>query len=304
MPISRKLPSLLDLQLKLHGLLRRPDPNNFLPQITLLESQLVEHLTANSDAVLLTLVDFASTEIHQYSSAHAMLVTALCHLGGTQVGEWDEAWLQALRFSALTMNISMTELQDALCQQSSPLTEDQKTEIASHPARSEELLRSLGCTEALWLESVRRHHEASPGGFTARQPASQIARLIQRADIFASRLSPRKGRAALSASAAAQVAYLDEERNPDEAGAALIKAIGIYPPGCWVGLGNGEIGMVLRRGEKAHCPMVAALIGPDGIPLAIPKLRDTQNAPYGISVSLPPDKIKFHPQLSNLLRML
>jgi HD-GYP domain-containing protein (c-di-GMP phosphodiesterase class II) len=233
-----------------------------------------------------------------------MLVAALCHLGGAQLTDWDDAMRQATRFAALTMNISMAELQDNLSLQTSPLTAEQRADVASHPARSEELLRSLGCTEELWLESVRRHHEAEPGTLAARRPASQIARLIQRADLFASRLSPRKGRVALSASAAAQVAYLGEDHNPDQAGAALIKAVGIYPPGCWVGLGNGELAIVLKRGEKAHCPLVAALVGPDGLPLATPRLRDTQSTLYGISVSLAPDKIKFRPRLDTLLHML
>jgi HD-GYP domain-containing protein (c-di-GMP phosphodiesterase class II) len=304
MPISKKVPAVLDLQLKLHGLLKRPDPVNFLPQLTLLEGQLVEHINANSDGVLLTLVDFASTELHQYSSTHALLVTALSHLGGVQIDGWDETFRQAVRFAALTMNISMIELQDTLSQQTAALNDDQKSEIASHPSRSEALLRSLGCTDALWLESVRRHHEAETGALATRQPASQIARMIQRADMFASRISPRKSRAALSASAAAQVAYLDEDRNPDEAGAALIKAVGIYPPGCWVGLGNGELAIVLKRGEKAHCPLVAALVGPAGLPLATPRFRDTQNTLYGVSVSLAPDKIKFRPKIDTLLHML
>jgi HD-GYP domain-containing protein (c-di-GMP phosphodiesterase class II) len=304
MATNKKLPPLLDLQLKMHGLLKRPEPANFLTQLTQIESQLVEHLTANSDGVLLTLVNHASTEIHQYSSTHALLVMALSHLGSVQITDWDDARRQALRFAALTMNISMMDLQDILSQQTSSLSEDQKTQIASHPVRSEELLKTLGCTDALWLESVRRHHEAEPGGLEARQPASQIARMIQRADMFASRISPRKGRAALSASAAAQVAYLGEHHNPDEAGAALIKAVGIYPPGCWVGLGNGELAMVLKRGEKAHCPLVAALVGPDGLPMVSPRLRDTQDTRYSISVSLAPDKIKYRPSLDVLLRML
>lgn len=304
MSALKKTPPLLDLQMKLHGLLKRPEAANFLPQIVQLEEHLLEHLNANSDKVLLTLVEFASAEIHQYSSTHALLVAALSHLGSMQIEHWDDAMRRAVRLAALTMNISMTDLQDALSQQTTSLTADQKAQIASHPTRSEELLRSLGCSDALWLESVRRHHEAAPGKLTARQPASQLARMIQRADVFASRISPRKSRAALPASAAAQVAYLDEAHNPDEAGSALIKAVGIYPPGCWVGLSNGELAMVLKRGEKAHCPIVAALVGQDGLPLTMPKLRDTQHAPFGISVSLPPEKIRFHPQLDILLRML
>lgn len=304
MPSSTKRLPLLDLQLKLHGLLRHPEPADFMAQICLIEGQFVEHLAANSDHVLLTLVDYASVEIQQYSSLHAMLVMALSHLGSLQIEGWEDDTRLALRLAALTMNISMTELQDQLTMQTNPLTEEQKSQIASHPVRSAEMLASLGCQEELWLESVKRHHEAQPGALAARELPSQLARMIQRADVFASRLSPRKGRAALSASAAAQFAYLDEGHNPDQTGAALIKAVGIYPPGCWVGLANSELGIVLKRGEKAHCPLVAALVGPDGMPLARPRLRDTQNAPYAVSVSLPPDKIKYRPQLETLLRML
>ena len=114
MSTSKKPPSLLDLQLKLHGLLKHPEVANFLPQLTLLEGHLVEHLNASSDGVLLTLVDLASTELRQYSSTHAMLVMALSHLGGVQIEGWDEVWCKAIRFAALTMNISMMELQDTL----------------------------------------------------------------------------------------------------------------------------------------------------------------------------------------------
>ncbi len=285
-------------------MLKHPQPADFLKNIGFIEAQIVEHLAINSDNVLLTLVDLAGIEIGQYSSTHAMLVMALADVGGAKIEQWDDAARKALRLAALTMNISMTELQDQLAGQRTPLTAEQKSQIATHPQRSEELLKSLGCTDALWLEAVRLHHESEPGPLNARQLPSQLARMIQRADVFASRLSPRKGRAALSASAAAQFAYLDESQNPDQAGAALIKAVGIYPPGSWVGLASAELGIVLRRGEKAHCPLVAALIGPDGMPFSRPSLRDTQEKRYAVNVSLPPDKIKFKPKLATLLRMV
>lgn len=304
MLIAKKLIPILDLQLKMHVLLNQPNATSFLSQLDGLEQQLVEHLDRNSDHVLLTLVDHASTELHQYSSSHAILVMALAHLAGAQIAVWDDSFRQALRLAALTMNISMMELQDRLSHQSTALSADQKAEVASHTMRSEVLLRSLGCTNELWLETVRRHHDAEPGALSPREPAAQIARLIQRADLFGSRISPRKGRAALSASAAAQVAYLDENSNPDEAGAALIKAVGIYPPGCWVGLVNGELGIVLKRGMRAHCPIVAALVDSTGFPMGTPQLRDTQQTTFGVSISLPPDKVKFRPRLANLLRML
>lgn len=294
---------LLDLQLKMHYLLRQPKSETFLEQLTLLENELVQQLRFAPDEVLFILVHLAASELRQYSSIHALLVMALCYLGAEQLGDLDSTKRQTLRYAALTMNISMTELQDNLAQRISVLDETQRLEIASHSVRSAELLRELGCTDELWLETVMRHHEAQPGPLALRDPASQLARLIQRADIFSSRISPRKARAALSASAAAQMAYLGEDRLADEAGAALIKAIGIYPPGCWVGLANGELAIVLRRGDKAHCPYVAAVVQPNGLPLASPRTRDTRLAEFGINVSLAPDKVKFKPTLEFLLRL-
>lgn len=67
----------------------------------------------------------------------------------------------------------------------------------------------------------------------------QLARLVQRAGIFAARLSPLKKRQAMSATAAAKAVYLDEFQKPDEAGSAIIKAFGLHPPGCLVQLKSG-----------------------------------------------------------------
>lgn len=301
---ANPLPPLLDLQRDCHALLRRPDKASFLASLAELQRNAVAHLDADADRALLTLVDHASTELHQYSSTHAMLVMTLCHLASTHIGAVEEQARQAVRLAALTMNISMIELQDQLSQQIGQLSPDQKEQIASHAAQSEELLRSLGGTDSLWLESVKRHQETLPGALAERTSAERIARLIQRADIFAARISPRKVRPAMSAAAAAQVAYLGEDGKPDEAGSALIKAIGIYPPGCWVGLGNGELAIVLKRGAKAHCPLVAALVGPDGMPLPTARVRDTEADRYGIRASLPSGKIKFRPRLATLLKML
>lgn len=302
MPQSKALTPLLDLQLRLNGLLRRPEKESFLQHLGELDQEMVEHIDADADHVLLTLIDRSSTELHQYSSTHAMLVMVLCQMSRTLIAAGEDQVHQSMRLAALTMNISIVDLQDELSQQLAQLSTDQKERIVSHSAQSEDLLRSsLGCTEPLWLESVKRHHDAIPGALSERTPAERIARLIQRADLFAARISPRKTRPAMSAAAAAQVAYLGEDGKPDEAGAALIKAIGIYPPGCWVGLGNGELAMVLRRGVKAHCPVVAALLGPDGMPLPAPRVRDTEIVLYGIRASLPPGKIKFRPHLATLL---
>jgi hypothetical protein len=56
----------------------------------------------------------------------------------------------------------------------------------------------------------------------------------------------------------------------------LIREIGIYPPGAFVMLNNGEIAIVLRHNLKlANCPLVLSVISPRGVPYQNPRKRDT-----------------------------
>lgn len=54
--------------------------------------------------------------------------------------------------------------------------------------------------------------------------------------------------------AAMQASYYDEEHQVDEAGAALVKTLGVYPPGAFVRLASREVGVVIRRGTTATTP--------------------------------------------------
>ena len=52
-----------------------------------------------------------------------------------------------------------------------------------------------------------------------------------------------------------KASYYDEENKVDEAGAALVKGLGVYPPGAFVRLASEEVGVVLRRGISATTRM-------------------------------------------------
>lgn len=128
-----------------------------------------------------------------------------------------------------------------------------------------------------------------------------MARLIQRADMFAARLAPRASRVPTSPAAAMQGSYFDENRQVDEAGAALIKAVGIYSPGSFVRLSTNEIAVVIRRGVNTTTPRVAVLINRDGIPTAEPVIRDTSLRDHRIVASVPHRDVKIQINLQRLL---
>ena len=142
-----------------------------------------------------------------------------------------------------------------------------------------------------------------PGPIAGRSPEELIARLIRRADRYAARLSPRKSRPASSAAAAAQVALLDEGGHTDEAGQALIRTLGLYPPGVWVKLQCGEIAMVLRRSPVAKAPVVVSVVSRTGMPLAVPTLRNTKLPDFEVTGAVPSAQVKVRPNLDALEKM-
>lgn len=128
-----------------------------------------------------------------------------------------------------------------------------------------------------------------------------MARLIQRADMFAARLAPRASRIPTSPAAAMQASYFDENRQVDEAGAALIKAVGIYSPGSFVRLTTNEVAIVIQRGINTTTPKVAVLINRDGVPTGEPIVRDTALRDYRIVASVPHRDVKVQINLQRLL---
>jgi ribosomal protein S16 len=100
-----------------------------------------------------------------------------------------------------------------------------------------------------------------------------------------------------------QASYFDENRQVDEAGAALIKAVGIYSPGSFVRLNTDEVAAVIRRGANTTTPRVAVLINREGMPVAEPVIRDTSLRDYRIVASVPHREVKVQLNLQRMLAL-
>lgn len=264
-----------ELQLRATQLLRAPAHGDFAGRFQGLHDELSRLSEQAPDATLLALIYLSAQETRMYSATHSMLVSCVCMVVARELLRWSPERVQRVGHAALSMNIAMTELQDQLAQQTQPLTAQQIAAIENHAGRSEALLRSLGVADADWLEAVRCHHHRTPGPLAKKTEAQQMARLLQRADIFGARMAPRAGRPPMPVTAAMQATYYDEEHQVDEAGAALVKALGVYPPGAFVRLASQEVGVVIRRGSTATTPRVAVVTNRDGMPTGEPIPRDT-----------------------------
>jgi hypothetical protein len=244
-------------------------------------------------ALYLLLQDAANGDDDRYSTHHAIL----CALVGEVCADWLE-WpteeIDTLVRAALTMNLSMSTMQDSLARQVEPLSSAQRERIDGHAEESAALIAASGVKNTLWIEVVRLHH-GGPGvdeAGASAPPAQRLARLLRRIDVYTAKLSSRASREAVSPAIAARDTCLDADGQPDTLGTAILRKIGLYPPGCFVKLANGDLGVVVRRGTKAHMPVVAALRREDGSLHFSPKRRDTSGKRHAIVHGVTASQVK------------
>lgn len=216
-----------------------------------------------------------------YGIAHSVHTAIASYLVAQRMG-WDKACVERVFKAALTMNLAMLELQCRLATQVTPLTAAQREVIHEHPVRSAEMLESSGVTDTDWVRAVREHHELPDGCGYPRgcQDVAEMAGLLRRVDVYTAKLSPRNTRPALPANQAGRELFLQDGRHP--MAAAVVKEFGVYPPGCFVQLQCGEVGIVIKRGSNANTPVVAALTNRLGDALMEPARRSTDHRGYGV----------------------
>jgi HD-GYP domain-containing protein (c-di-GMP phosphodiesterase class II) len=190
--------------------------------------------------------------------------------------------------AALTMNIAMSSLQDALYFQKEELTQEQHQQIEAHLFEGVELLRQNGIEDKLWLDTVLQHHEFLDGsGYPQRLQGKAIiepARILTIADIYCAKVTGRAYRKPLPANVALKEIFCKDRGHCVDISLShiFIKELGIYPPGSFVRLANGEIAVVTHCGSKANCPIVCSIIRSSGQPYLNPKYRDCSEPEFTI----------------------
>jgi HD-GYP domain-containing protein (c-di-GMP phosphodiesterase class II) len=242
--------------------------------------QLMELVQRDTDIAIYLSVRQDERRLNLYGLTHSLHCALVCQLMGARLA-WPDDRVRMLVKAALTMNLSITELQGRLVVHGR-LSDAQRAQIRSHPELAVERLRAAGVVDERWLRTVLEHHErAGAGGYPfGLQAVSEDAEVLRMADVFMAKISPRAERPALSIQEAARQMFAEAAGNP--AAAAVIKEYGIYPPGNIVQLVSGELAIVIRRGATAHTPIAAAITDKSGIPTVNTARRDTAQAAYAI----------------------
>ncbi|MES2582518.1 MAG: hypothetical protein V4627_07360 [Pseudomonadota bacterium] len=264
----------------------------WIARLTDLTTAVRQLAARDPDLALYVLIEANGSNVGHYSSQHAMTCMVIAELAAEWM-EWPQEERRVLALAAMSMNLSITALQDSLAKQSGSLSDGQRQLVATHAASSADKLAGAGVVDQLWLHVVRHHHlVAAADAIQESDVAFRLAELLRRVDIYTAKLSRRGSRKSVTPAMAARDACLDANGNPDSIGATLLRVVGLYPPGTFVELANGESAVVIVRGAKAHTPIVASMRRKDGGMLMQPLRRDTLRTGFAVKRGMEPSSIR------------
>lgn len=266
-----------DLESGLGVILGNPaSTQQFVSRVVQYDRWMQELLQRDTDVGLYLLFQLASNSPVGYSASHALVCAVLCHLVAIELG-FEARERNSLVHAALTMNIAMTALQDELANQIEKPTAAQQDAIRGHSVKGAIMLTNLGVSDDQWIDIVTGHHDEAVDKEDPQHmsPLTRLIRTLRVVDRYAAMISPRLSRAGRSASESARSLMANAATKSDEIAQALVRSVGLYPPGTYVRMDSDELGVVLRRSSLHDSPYVVIIGRAGGELVSNPSLHAT-----------------------------
>lgn len=286
---------------RLNPLLLDPHASaDFVSDITSFSEDLIRLIGCDPDVAIFQIVNPTKASFLNYGVEHSVHTAVLMSLIAKHKGWSDVQTIHAV-CAALTMNLSMTQLQTDLARQAEPPDPEQKTTIAQHPTSSRDMLIRLGVIQLEWLRAVHEHHEQHNGSGYPQglRTVSPLSDALRTCDMFCAKLSERASRTKLLPNRAAHEIF--RQNSYGYFGATIVRILGMYPPGCLVRLLSGCTGVVLQRTNDPMRPRVALLTHDSGQVRETPLYSATGVGPgSGIMGAVADSELAQHFTLSQL----
>ncbi|MBU1568319.1 MAG: HD domain-containing protein [Proteobacteria bacterium] len=194
-----------------------------------------------------------------YTIGHSVRVSSIAVFLGMKMG-WPEESILAMGTAALLHDIGKSKILSEILYKTGSLSDDEFRLIQEHPRVGSELLLAQKEVSPLDIAAAWGHHLRYDGRGYPQKPAwavrsSPIA-LLQICDVFEALTAIRPYKQAMDPQHAFSVMIADKGAFHPSLLSVFISFIGIYPPGTYVELSDGRIGMVTGVGKIIDRPQV------------------------------------------------
>lgn len=210
---------------------------------------------------------------HAYTAEHCLNVCILAIAFGRHLNFSDEE-LMLLGICGLLHDVGKMKVPKVILDKPGELTGEELQIMREHTVAGHKLLTESLCPFPEAIDVAGNHHERPdgqgyPNGIEGRA-VSEYARIIAVVDAYDAMTSDRCYSRAQSPVDAQKIIYEQRGKQFDEECALqFMQAIGPYPPGTWVELKNGMVGIVLAGRRKfRHLPSVILVLDGDKAPCA------------------------------------
>jgi HD-GYP domain-containing protein (c-di-GMP phosphodiesterase class II) len=162
--------------------------------------------------------------------------------------------------AAILHDIGKSKLTSEILYKTTALDEEEFRLIQDHPRTGAELLLAQEDASALDIAASWGHHQRWDGGGYPARPSwvqvNPVIDLLHIIDVFEALTAIRPYKMALTPQQAFSIMINDQGAFESNTLALFIRHVGIYPPGTYIELSNGHIGMVTGVGDRLDRPRV------------------------------------------------
>lgn len=194
-----------------------------------------------------------------YTIGHSVRVASIAVFMGMKM-RWKEEDILALGTAGILHDIGKSKIPTEILYKTERLSQEEYDIIQAHPRVGAELLLAQRNVSPLDVAAAWGHHIRHDGKGYPQKPhwavRSPIIALLQICDVFEAMTAIRPYKPAISPHSA--FALMTSDKGGFQPGllGTFISIVGIYPPGTFVKLSDGRVGMVTGVGQLIDRPKV------------------------------------------------
>lgn len=231
-----------------------------------------EELVTISDQGALDVMQFMRyPDFDSYTIGHSVRVAALGAMLAGELG-WSRELQNEIATAGLLHDLGKGKVPDEILFKPGRLSSDERKVMETHPVLGVRVLLANGETSPIVLAAAWGHHLRDDGGGYPLMPPwferSSAAALVHVCDVFEALTAARPYKNPLSPRRAYEIMLADKGAFQPLMLAALIRFLGLYPPGSEVLLTDSRRAVVVAKGPHPEQPLVRVTHDEAGAPIS------------------------------------